>query len=85
MLCENYWNENSRDMKYIRSTTMTLGAGFNYSKEGKGLDQGNRAELQKCPGRRAQGMGHVSPSCSTARNVLAVKHSMDGSYISCPK
>lgn len=54
MFCENHWNEDYRGRKYVRSTTITLCAGFTYSKEVKGLDQGNRAEHQKHPGRCAQ-------------------------------
>lgn len=54
MFCENHWNEDYRGRKYVRSITITLCAGFTYSKEGKGLDQGNRAEHQKHPGRCAQ-------------------------------
>lgn len=84
MLCEKYWKEDYRHMNYIRSNTITL-CRIHLGQGGKGLDPGNRAEHQKHPGRCAQGVGHDSPSCSTAGNVLAVKQSMDVSLHYLPK
>lgn len=75
----------TRDLKYIRSATTTLHAGFHFEqgKERTGPRGTDSSRAPETP-RTAQGMGHISPSCSTASNVLDVKQSMVVSLISSP-
>lgn len=64
----------TRDLKYIRSATTTLCAGFHFEqgKERTGSRGTDSSRAPETP-RTAQGMGHISPSCTTASNVLDVK------------